>query len=611
VLVEFAHTLGTDFSLADILDRLVRRVVDVLPVTGAGVMLMETDGELHFVAASNSTIHQIEALQREYNEGPCIESFRTGQPVAVPDLSTDQTFPQFSPHAFEAGLAAVFTFPLQFEQRRLGALDLYRDQPGDLEDGDMHAAQVLADVAAAYLSNARARKEASEHLAVLRHDTLHDALTGLPNRTLFAERLNHAVAGARRSRLPVAVLFVDLDRFKAVNDRFGHRVGDLLLKLVSDRLTRCLRPGDTLARFAGDEFMILCENLARPSDAEGLAHRIGVALRDPFVVHGRSLEVTASVGIAFSGKGRDVPDSLLHDADLAMYEAKAAGGASHRVVDRGVPSQTSPRAVLAHELPSALRRRLLSLAYQPIARARDGAVVGVEALLRWRHAARGWISPEVMIPVAEESGLINSLGEWVLEQACTDFMRWSRDYGPVVGHVAVNISAHQILHSGFGDVVARIVADTGIEPLRLHLEVTESLALGDTAYVHQVLRDLKDLGVRLSLDDFGAGYSSLTYLKSFPFDSIKIDRSLITDISDGEPAASAIVGSVIKLGRALDLTVVAEGVETAGELAYVGELGCDLVQGYHLSRPLSSGDLERLVLARVRTGSDVRLPLPG
>jgi diguanylate cyclase (GGDEF)-like protein len=303
VLVEFAHTLGTDFSLADILDRLVRRVVDVLPVTGAGVMLMETDGELHFVAASNSTIHQIEALQREYNEGPCIESFRTGQPVAVPDLSTDQTFPQFSPHAFEAGLAAVFTFPLQFEQRRLGALDLYRDQPGDLEDGDMHAAQVLADVAAAYLSNARARKEASEHLAVLRHDTLHDALTGLPNRTLFAERLNHAVAGARRSRLPVAVLFVDLDRFKAVNDRFGHRVGDLLLKLVSDRLTRCLRPGDTLARFAGDEFMILCENLARPSDAEGLAHRIGVALRDPFVVHGRPLEVTASVASPSPEKG--------------------------------------------------------------------------------------------------------------------------------------------------------------------------------------------------------------------------------------------------------------------------------------------------------------------
>jgi EAL domain-containing protein (putative c-di-GMP-specific phosphodiesterase class I) len=216
-----------------------------------------------------------------------------------------------------------------------------------------------------------------------------------------------------------------------------------------------------------------------------------------------------------------------------------------------------------------------------------------------------------MIPVAEESGLINSLGEWVLEQACTDFMRWSRDYGPVVGHVAVNISAHQILHSGFGDVVARIVADTGIEPLRLHLEVTESLALGDTAYVHQVLRDLKDLGVRLSLDDFGAGYSSLTYLKSFPFDSIKIDRSLITDISDGEPAASAIVGSVIKLGRALDLTVVAEGVETAGELAYVGELGCDLVQGYHLSRPLPPDDFERQLLQRVRNGQDVRLPLSG
>jgi EAL domain-containing protein (putative c-di-GMP-specific phosphodiesterase class I) len=355
--------------------------------------------------------------------------------------------------------------------------------------------------------------------------------------------------------------------------------------------------------------MILCENLARPSDAEGLARRIGVALRDPFVVHGRSMEMTASVGIAFSGKGRDVPDSLLHDADLAMYEAKAAGGASHRVVDRG--DETSPRAGLAGELPTALRRRALSLAYQPIARARDGAVVGVEALLRWHHAAHGWVSPEVMIPVAEETGLINSLGEWVLELACADFMRWCADYGMVVGHVAVNISAHQILNPGFGEVVARIVADTGMEPSRLHLEVTESLALGDTAYVHGVLRDLKALGVRLSLDDFGTGYSSLTYLKRFPFDSIKIDRSLITDISDGEPAASAIVDSVIRLGRALNLTVVAEGVETAQELARVGELGCDLVQGYHLSRPLPPDDFERQLLQRVRNGQDVRLPLSG
>jgi EAL domain-containing protein (putative c-di-GMP-specific phosphodiesterase class I) len=214
-----------------------------------------------------------------------------------------------------------------------------------------------------------------------------------------------------------------------------------------------------------------------------------------------------------------------------------------------------------------------------------------------------------MIPVAEETGLINSLGEWVLELACADFMRWCADYGMVVGHVAVNISAHQILNPGFGEVVARIVADTGMEPSRLHLEVTESLALGDTAYVHGVLRDLKALGVRLSLDDFGTGYSSLTYLKRFPFDSI--DRSLITDISDGEPAASAIVDSVIRLGRALNLTVVAEGVETAQELARVGELGCDLVQGYHLSRPLPPDDFERQLLQRVRNGQDVRLPLSG
>jgi GGDEF domain-containing protein len=245
VLVEFAHTLGTDFSLDAILDRLVLRVVDVLPVTGAGVMLMMPDTELHFVAASNDTIFEIESLQREFDEGPCLTAYQTGQPVAIPDLSVDEQFPRFSPRALDAGLMAVFTFPLRLDGKRLGALDLYRDTPGSLSAGDDRAAQILADVAAAYLFNSHSREVEAATLASARHHSLHDPLTGLANRTLFAEHLEHAIASARRSHLPVAVLFVDLDRFKVINDRFGHHVGDLMLLAVSERLTHHLRPGDT------------------------------------------------------------------------------------------------------------------------------------------------------------------------------------------------------------------------------------------------------------------------------------------------------------------------------------------------------------------------------
>jgi diguanylate cyclase (GGDEF)-like protein len=608
VLVEFAHTLGTDFSLDAILDRLVLRVVDILPITGAGVMLMEPDAELHFVAGSNKTIYEIEGLQREFDEGPCLEAYRTGHAVAIPDLSVDQRFRRFSPRALAAGLQAVFTFPLRLDEHRLGALDLYRDTPGSLSAGDTRAAQILADVAAAYLFNAHSRKVASDTLASVRHHSLHDPLTGLANRTLFAEHLEHAIASARRTELPVAVLFVDLDRFKLINDRFGHHVGDLMLLSVADRLTHQLRPGDTLARFAGDEFLILCENLSHPTDAELLAERVVSAFVEPFDVDGRSIEMTASVGIAFSGLGQNVPESLLHDADFAMYEAKASGGAAYRVVNRATLFEADRRAHVEGELPAAFKTGELDLAYQPLTRSHDGTLVGVEALLRWNHTKLGPVPPITMIPIAERSGLILSLGEWVLRQACVDFVRWHDTHGAAVGHVAVNVSARQIMGPEFSTTVERIIDDTGIEPTCLHLEVTESLLLDDITRAQAALSAVKSLGVRLSLDDFGTGYSSLTYLQSIPFDTLKIDRSIIAHIASDKPAASAIVNSIIGLARALDLTVVAEGVETQQQLIRSADLGCDLAQGFHLSHPLAATELEHRML-QDPTNSPIRLPI--
>jgi diguanylate cyclase (GGDEF)-like protein len=509
VLVEFAHTLGTDFSLEAILDRLVLHVVDLLPVTGAGVMLMKPGGDLHFVAASNKAIHEIEALQKEFNEGPCLEAYRTGHAVAVPDLSVDRRFPHFSPHAWEAGLAAVFTFPMRLDAHRLGALDLYRDEAGDLSPDDLHAAQVLADVAAAYLFNAQARHDAAADLAIVRHHSLHDPLTGLPNRTLFAELLDHAVASARRSRLAVAVMFVDLDRFKSVNDQYGHHVGDLVLTAVSERLIRLLRPGDTLARFAGDEFMVLCEDLAARRMPRVLPSASASPWPNPSTSRGTGSRRTASVGIAFTGAGDDLPGSLLQDADVAMYEAKGVGGAAHRVIDRAGLIEMGRRRHLEAELPAALRRRQLSLAYQPITRADDGTLVAVEALLRWNH-------PGLRLGAAGDDD--PSRRAWRAHGAASASGSSSR-------HAATSCAGGGLrVHAGLrrrqrlgkpdpgpwirGDGRVASLPTPGWTPRVCIWRVTESLALGDASRAHAVLQAVKALGVQLSLDDFGTGYSS-------------------------------------------------------------------------------------------------------
>ncbi len=585
VLVEFARTLGTDFSIQKILDHLVLRIADILPVTGAGVMLMGARNELHFVAASNDVVQRIEGLQNELGEGPCLEAYRRGQAVAISDLGADSRFPCFSPRARAEGLAAVFTFPLRLNSDRLGALDLYRSTPGPLNEPDMEAAQVLADVAAAYLFNAQGRINASVAVAQSNHRSLHDPLTGLPNRTLIEELLEQAVARSRRSHSSAAVLFLDLDGFKGVNDRYGHFVGDELLCAAAKRLTAVLRPGDTLARLGGDEFVVLCEDLSSSSQAETVAERITSALGKPFEVGNRSVSVTASVGVAFSGPGQDIPQSLLRDADLAMYQAKSSGGGRHHLVDRAADAVAHRNDTLERDLQQASRRNELRLVYQPIVDVASRRLAGVEALLRWMHPARGVVLPNVVIPSAERNGLILPLGEWVLQQACTDLESW-RALGIDVPCVAVNVSAQQVMGPSFPMSLQSILEATGADPAALSLEVTESVLLADEPRVHAVLNGVKDLGVALSLDDFGTGYSSLSYLRRFPFDAVKIDRSFTANLPT-DRATRSITSAMIDLSHVLDLTVVAEGVETARELSEVEGLGADQAQGFHFSRPLA------------------------
>lgn len=331
VLVEFAQTLVKDLPIQGILDRLVERSLDVVPVTGAGVLLMGADLDLHFVAASDKVLLRVEALQVEFGEGPCITAYKTGRQVLIPDLGSDQQFPRFSPAARVAGLGAVFSFPIAVEGQQLGALDVYRTQPGPLVIDDAAACQILADVAASYVYNARVHVREREAAARFRERALHDPLTGLPNRVLLHDRLCQVVAKAQRSGAAAAVLFVDLDRFKTINDNHGHLAGDQVLLAVGYRLRHAVRPGDTLARLAGDEFVIVCEDFEHSEQAERVALRVAEALAEPVQVGGALIDVSASVGIAFAGQGTDLPESLLRDADAAMFRAKQDGGARYVV----------------------------------------------------------------------------------------------------------------------------------------------------------------------------------------------------------------------------------------------------------------------------------------
>ncbi len=594
VLSEFARTMVTDFPIQRILDRLVERIVDVLPITAAGVTLIAPGADPRYIAASDASALRFEMLQTELGEGPCLLAYTSGEAVAVGDLRSEHRFPSFARRALESGLGAVFTFPLRSESERLGALDLYRDKPGPLDADTMAAAQTLADVAAAYLRNAQDRADLSEASERSRYNSLHDPLTGLPNRVLLVELLNFAVLRARRSGKIAAVVFLDLDRFKSVNDTYGHRAGDELLIAVAARLSQALRPSDALARLSGDEFVIVCEELDSPSQVPVIAARIAAALSAPFELPGGQVKITASAGIAVAHHGDATPEELIHRADRSMYQAKAQGGG--RVVDWRGERTPGQHTSVEHDLRTAEANGELRVEYQPIVDTATGRITGFEALVRWDHPTSGPIPPTVLVPLAEHTGLIANIGLWVLGRACADQRHWQRAHGTGDLELAVNVSAHQLMSPGFAASVEAVLQAPGDEtdPSLLTLEVTESVLIHDAARALVVLNDLKHLGVKIALDDFGTGYSSISYLDQFPVDIIKIDQTFIARLGQGD-ASRAIVASVVDLTHVLGMTVVAEGVETAEQRELVSQLGCDSSQGFYFARPMSADDLDVLI----------------
>ncbi len=592
VLSEFARTLTTDFPVQGILDHLVQSIVDVVTVTSAGVTLISEGRAPHYVAASSGAALRFEQLQTELRQGPCILAAERGEPVIVPDLYFDVRFPVFGPSAAAGGLGAVFAFPLRHGDETFGALDLYRDTPGELDSEDLKAAQTLADVAAAFVLNAQARDAARVTTELLYHRSMHDALTGLPNRILLQERIEHAARRARRSHASAAIIFGDLDRFKLINDAHGHHVGDQLLVAVAGRLSRLVRPGDTLARVSGDEFVFLCEDLANPEDADILTRRIKEAFIPPFVLGSLRLTIGISVGVAFSGPGEDVSDGMVARADEAMYRAKRASRNHEEIID--LRPTVLEDARLDDDLRVAIDGNGLHVVYQPIVQSSDGAVSCVEALLRWTHPRRGPVPPLAVIAVAERRGWMSEVGAWVLERSCEDRRRWIEAHPGLQLDLAVNVCAAQLMDPAFPEILAAVLARTDTEPAALVIEVTEHVLLDDWGAAISVLTELGSLGIRLALDDFGTGYSSLSYLRRLPVQAVKVDKSFIEDLGESS-AAKAILAAVTDLSHVLGLTVIAEGVENERQHADVLALGCDSAQGFYYSGPMSASEVSAVL----------------
>ncbi len=469
----------------------------------------------------------------------------------------------------------------------------FRHADGSWRYIEMVAANLLDDPAVhGIVYNVRDITERRALEEQMRHQAFHDPLTGLANRVLFVDRLAHALERTRRTRGSVAVLFVDVDNFKAINDAFGHGVGDELLSGIARRIGDVLCPGDTAARFGGDEFTLLLEDVT-PSEAVAVGERIVTALRLPFELVGRDVFVEVSVGVAVSVTDEETVDGLLRDADAAMYVAKSRGKARVELYDRSMYVSMHDRVELLADMQRAIELEQFIVQYQPTFELRRGQLVGAEALVRWNHPTRGMIPPLEFIPLAEEGGVIHALGAWVLREACAQLRCWQEKYpqDPPL-HMAVNVSGHQ-LQPGFVAEVKNVLAGSNIDPSTLILEVTESVMMRDIPSTVALLEQLKAIGVRLAIDDFGTGYSSLTYLRQFPFDILKIDKSFVDDVGTG--SEHELTAAIIEIGRTLDLELVAEGIETADQLQHLLSLECDIGQGYYFAKPLFPEDFEALL----------------
>jgi diguanylate cyclase (GGDEF)-like protein len=424
------------------------------------------------------------------------------------------------------------------------------------------------------------RNRSQRHLAYLAH---YDQLTGLPNRRLFFDRFEHAIKRARRSEHLIALLFLDLDHFKDINDFIGHQAGDVLLQRVADRLQTCVRDCDTVSRMGGDEFALVLEDITSIQQVSVVTNRMLDHLAEPFLIEDQEIFTSASVGITIFPFDDNLVGTLLQHADIAMYQAKHQGGNAYQYYLGGMGAQVARRSSLANDLRQGLVKEEFFLHYQPLVDLQTSRIIGVESLVRWQHPTRGLIPPGQFIPIAEQIGVIGSLGQWVLRKACGDIRDICQDGGPEIP-VAVNVSGRQFNHHDLAEKIQTVLGDSTLPPEMLELELTENVLMDDSLNHTSTLKQIKKMGIKISIDDFGTGYSSFRYLKAFPIDTLKIDRSFIQDLPHNAHNAS-LVASMISMGHTLGLSVLAEGVETEAQVDFLKEHNCDRAQGYFFAKP--------------------------
>jgi diguanylate cyclase (GGDEF)-like protein len=570
----------------EVLDSIVAGAAELLREEVVGLRLVDpTDSSLTILVASRGMGPELLKAIRigHVGEGAGGRAITEGRVVIIEpyDRSPDAV-PELATQRLQAAMAA----PVQEGAERVGSLVVASWTPGrTYSETEQEMLLAFAEHASLALTDAKTVDDAL-------HQALHDPLTGLPNRALFLDRLDHALARASRNKAPVAVLFLDLDGFKTANDSLGHAAGDELLVRVGQRLEGAARAGDTTARFGGDEFALLLEGLEDPEDAAAGAARVLEALRAPFRIKRRDVMVTASIGIA---TGRSRPQDLIRNADLAMYRAKAGGKGRYEVFEPSMHAAVVERLQLESDLQRAVEQEEFVLRYQPVVRLGTGRPVGFEALVRWRRDNGELVLPVDFIPAAEDTGIILSLGRWVLREACAQAARWRRAHNPTV--VSVNISAAQLSQPGIVYDVAAALEDSELPPEDLVLEITETALMNDLDGAVARLEELKRLGVGLSVDDFGTGYSSLQYLRRFPVDTLKIAKQFIDGLrSEGEE--TALARAIVELANGLGLRVVAEGIESEVQLAALTELGCDLGQGHLFAWALTPEDAVALLERR-------------